>query len=159
MVFEGHGLLDMTGFTHPEVLRVLKNRAGRLIDQWNPDVVALEKPMAMRSGKVARLLIEMYAACEIAALERHKAIMPVTPQLAKLYAAGHGAADKEDVALALQAKYGLDYDEIAVPLYYKTGKRKGEVRERLWDVSDACALCVAAVELIKAQVQVEVGQA
>lgn len=157
LTFKGHGLIDLTDHSHPEVLRELKRRAALLIDQWLPDIVALEKPMAMRSGKVARLLIEMFAACELAALERYRSIMPITPQLAKLYAAGHAGADKEDVALALQAKYGLDYDEIAVPVYYKSGKRKGQIRDRLFDVSDACALCVAAASLLTAKDDAAVG--
>lgn len=157
LTFKGYGLIDLTDHAHPEVLRELKRRVGQLIDQWGPETVALEKPMAMRSGKVARLLIEMYAACELAALERYRSIMPITPQLAKLYTAGHGGAEKEDVALALQARYNLDYDEIAVPVLYKTGKRKGQLKERLWDVSDACALCVAAASLLTAKDDAAVG--
>jgi crossover junction endodeoxyribonuclease RuvC len=157
LTFKGYGLIDLTDHAHPEVLRELKRRAGQLIDQWMPDFVALEKPMAMRSGKVARLLIEMFASCELAALERYRSIIPVTPQLAKMYSAGHAGAEKEDVALALHARYGLEYDEIAVPVLYKSGKRKGQIRDRLFDVSDACALCVAAAELLKAKVETAVG--
>ncbi|WAH35030.1 crossover junction endodeoxyribonuclease RuvC [Alicyclobacillus dauci] len=112
-----------------------------------PDVVALEKPMALRNGDVARKLIEVYAACKLAAEQSNVSVMELAPQLGKLHTIGHAGAEKEDVARALQARFDLDYDSIAIPVYYKDKKRKGQVRERLYDVSDACALCVAAAEI------------
>lgn len=117
-----------------------------LANYW-PTYIALEKPMALRNGDVARKLIEVYAACKLAAEIRDVPIIEVTPQLAKMYTAGHAGAEKDDVARALQARFGLEYDEIAIPVLYKDKKRKGQIRERLYDVSDACAVCVAAMEI------------
>ena len=61
---------------------------------------------------------------------------------------GKGNADKETVAIEMQMLFDLDYDEIAIPVLYKRddpkGKYKtGDVRERLFDPSDAIALCWA----------------
>ncbi|MDA8120716.1 MAG: crossover junction endodeoxyribonuclease RuvC [Gammaproteobacteria bacterium] len=123
------------------------------IETYHPDVVALEKPMALRNGDVARKLIEVYAACKLAAERSGVRVVEVTPQVAKQYTAGHGQAEKEDVARSLQARFGLEYDAIAIPVYYKDKKRKGQVRERLFDVSDACALCVAAREIVMHEVR------
>lgn len=122
------------------------------IDEFKPSVVALEKPMALRNGKVARMLIEVYTSAKLAAELRDIRIIEVTPQEAKLYTAGHGQAEKEDVARALVAQFKLDIDKVAPPVYYKTGKKKGQLKERLYDVSDAAALCIAAQQLMKRDV-------
>ncbi|MNL49285.1 hypothetical protein D3C87_1722090 [compost metagenome] len=49
------------------------------------------------------------------------------------------------MAVAVQQYYGVDFDEIAIPLLYKRddpkGKfKKGDVRDRLYDPADALAL-------------------
>ncbi|MNF08758.1 hypothetical protein D3C80_2092590 [compost metagenome] len=67
---------------------------------------------------------------------------------------GKGNADKETVAVEMQMLFGLDYDELAVPVLYKVNDRKdkykaGDVKERLFDPSDALALCWAYHQKIK----------
>ncbi|SIS88636.1 crossover junction endodeoxyribonuclease RuvC [Alicyclobacillus vulcanalis] len=146
----GYGLITLTGEdTLDATMGALHTSVANLIQNYEPTIVALEEPMAMRSGKVARKLIQMYTAARLAAALKHIPILDITPQTLKLYTAGHGAAEKDDVARALVEHYGLDYDEIAVPEYYKSGKRKGELKGRLYDVSDACGLCVAAVRILR----------
>lgn len=146
----GYGLITLTAeVTLDATLAALHTSVNGLIKQYEPNIVALEEPMAMRSGKVARMLIQMYTAAKLAAALRRIPIIQVTPQTLKLYTAGHGAAEKDDVARALVEHYGLDYDDIAVPVYYRTGKRKGQIKERLYDVSDACGLCVATVRILQ----------
>lgn len=146
----GYGLITLTGEdTLDATMGALHTSVANLIQNYEPTIVALEEPMAMRSGKVARILIEMYTTARLAAVLRHIPIIDVTPQKLKLYTAGHGGAEKDDVARALCEHYGLEYDEIAVPEYYKTGKRKGQIKGRLYDVSDACGLCVAAVRILR----------
>lgn len=130
------------------------NVADTYIDQYKPAYVALEKPMALRNGKVARMLIQVYTGAKLAAELRGIPIIEVTPQEAKLYTAGHGQAEKEDVARALVAQFKLDIDMVAPPVYYKTGKKKGKLKERLYDVSDAAALCIAAQQILRNKVVV-----
>ncbi len=145
----GYGLITLIAeVTLDDTLAALHTSVHSLIAQYEPTIVALEEPMAMRSGKVARKLIQMYTAARLAAALKHIPILDITPQTLKLYTAGHGGAEKDDVARALCEHYGLDYDDIAVPMYYKTSKRKGDIKERLYDVSDACGLCVAAVRVL-----------
>jgi len=119
-----------------------------LIQNHKPDYVALEKPMAMRNAEVARKLIEVYAACKLAAEMHDVPVVEVTPQLAKMYTAGHARAEKEDVARAIQAQFKLPFDSIAPPVYYKDKKRKGQIKERLWDVSDSMAIAIAAKQIL-----------
>lgn len=122
------------------------------IEEYKPSYVALEKPMALRNGKVARILIQVYTGAKLAAQINGVRVIEVTPQEAKLYTAGHGQAEKEDVARALVAQFKLDIDKVAPPVYYKTGKKKGQLKERLFDVSDAAALCIAAQQILKREV-------
>jgi len=148
-IFEPINLKDFQNSSPMYAMFLLVNAYA---ESYKPDVIALEKPMALRNGDVARKLIEVYSAAKLAAEHSGVPVMEVTPQLAKMYTAGHAGAEKEDVARALQARFGLSYDEIAIPVLYKDKKRAGQVRERLFDVSDACALCVAAWEIKQKEV-------
>lgn len=139
--------INLKDFNQWSPMYAMFHLVGVYIDEHRPDVIALEKPMALRNGDVARKLIEVYSGAKLASEHAKVPVIEVTPQLAKMYVAGHAGADKEDVAMALQARFELDYDDIAIPILYKDKKRKGQVKERLFDVSDACALAVAAWEI------------
>lgn len=83
----------------------------------------------------------------LAALHLGIKIREIRPSELKMQT-GKGNADKETVAMEMQMLFDLDYDEIAVPVFYKKddpkGKYKvGDVKERLFDPSDAIALCWA----------------
>lgn len=83
----------------------------------------------------------------LAALHLGVNIAEIRPSELKMQT-GKGNADKETVALEMQMLFDLDYDEIAVPVYYKRDDPKGryrvgDLKERLFDPSDAIALCWA----------------
>lgn len=145
--FKEYKPINLKGFDNITPMHGMFNAVTLFIKLLKPDLIALEKPMALRNGDVARKLIEVYAACKLAAEHNDIPVLEITPQLAKMYTAGHAGAEKDDVARALQARYGLPFDDIAIPVYYKDKKRKGQIKERLYDVSDACAICVAASEI------------
>lgn len=146
LAFVFHDTINLKDFeTSP--MYAMFNIVDAYIHENKPDVIALEKPMSLRNGDTARKLIEVYSAAKLAAEHADVEVIEVTPQLAKMYTAGHAAAEKDDVARALEARFDLAYDAIAIPVYYKDKKRKGQIRERLYDVSDACALCVAAAQI------------
>lgn len=143
---------------HPQVVAELYREVRGLIDEYEPDVVALEKPMAQRGGDVTRKLTEMYTACLLAALEGTQGattVIEITPQQAKMFVGCNGNAEKDDVARALQLNWHLQYDDIAIPVHYATGKKKGHIKTRLYDVSDACALCIAADKILAERMQAQ----
>lgn len=146
-VFTQYKPINLKGFDDITPMHGMFNAVTLFIKLFRPDLVALEKPMALRNGDVARKLIEVYAACKLAAEHNNTPVLEITPQLAKMYTAGHAGAEKDDVARSLEARFGLNFDDIAIPVLYKEKKRKGQIRERLYDVSDACAICVAASEI------------
>lgn len=129
---------------YPQSLTALFGFVLSQLGEYHPDTVALEKPMSLRNGHIAQMLIEHYTACKLAAVMAHIPVMEIAPPTLKLIVTGVGNADKQAVADALVHKWGLRLDDIAPPELYKTGKRKGEVRKRNWDASDACALAIAA---------------
>ena len=149
--FERIGAIDLTK-SEDSPSYALFRFTRHLIADYDISVVALEKPMAMKNGKTARMLIEAYTGAKLAAEHHGKEIAEVTPQLAKQYTAGHTQAEKEDVARALVAQFKLDIDVIAPPVYYKRpNKKAGQLRHRLYDPSDAAALCVAAWQIRKSE--------
>jgi crossover junction endodeoxyribonuclease RuvC len=83
----------------------------------------------------------------LAALHNRVPIAEIRPSELKMFT-GKGNADKETVATEMQMLFDLDYDKIAVPVLYKRddpkGKyNKGDLQQRLFDPSDALALCWA----------------
>lgn len=134
---------------YPEYIQVLRKQANAWMDEYKPHVVALEEPKSMRSGRVTMKLMECYFAVLFVAYDRRIPVLPITPQSLKIAVTGYGKAEKHEVAEALAKQYGLEYDEIAQPVYYRDKKRAGIVKERMYDTSDACGLCVAAFDVIR----------
>ena len=144
--FESYGIHRMES-TYPSTLVELSLETDRLIDLADADAVALERPMSLRGGDVAQKLIEHYTVCKLSAITANKRIIEVAPPTIKLIVAGAGNADKQTVADSLCIKWGLDLEELCPAERYKAGSKKGTIKLRLYDSSDACALAIAADEM------------
>ena len=129
---------------YPQSLMALFGFVLSQLGEYHPDTLALEKPMSLRNGRIAQMLIEHYTACKLAAVMAQIPLIEIAPPTLKLIVAGAGNADKQAVADALVHKWGMDLDAIAPPEYYKAGKRKGQLKSRSYDPADACALALAA---------------
>ena len=140
-----------TGNEYPETINELYTFASMKLtgSAHQIDRVALEKPMSMLNGDTARKLIEHYTACKLAAIRYGQEVIEVAPTTIKHLVAGAGNADKQAVAESICIKYDIDLEDLCPADVYKVGKRKGEVKSRLWDASDAVAIGLAAWEMIK----------
>ncbi len=141
------GLRDYSSITMPGVLAAIYQDTFRLIEQEEPELIVLERPVHFKNANSVLALVGAYTSVSLAALHLDKPIVGIRPSELKIQT-GKGNADKETVAMEMQMLFDLDYDEIAVPVLYKKndprGKYKiGDVRERLFDPSDAIALCWA----------------
>ncbi|OPA76761.1 crossover junction endodeoxyribonuclease RuvC [Paenibacillus selenitireducens] len=139
------GLRNFTSIPMPNVLDAIYQDTFRMIEQEQPDVIVLERPVHFKNANSVLALVGAFSVVTLAALHLNVPIAHVRPTELKMQT-GKGNADKETVAMEMQMLFGLDYDELAVPVYYKKddpkGKYKlGDVRERLFDPSDALALC------------------
>ena len=143
---ESYGIHHME-YLYPSTLVELSLEIDRLIDLSDVDAVALERPMSLRGGDVAQKLIEHYTVCKLSAITANKRIIEVAPPTIKLIVAGAGNADKQTVAESLCIKYGLDLDALCPAERYKAGAKKGTIKNRLYDASDAAALVIAADEI------------
>lgn len=141
------GLRDFTKISMPDVLDAIYQDACKMIEHENPDVVALERPVHFKNANSVLALVGAYSMVTLAALHHGKRIEGIRPSELKMQT-GKGNADKKTVAIEMQMLFGLDYDEIAIPVYYQKDNRKGkykagDLKERLFDPSDAIALCWA----------------
>ena len=143
---ESYGIHHME-YVYPSTLVELSLETDRLIDLSDVDAVALERPMSLRGGDVAQKLIEHYTVCKLSAITANKRIIEVAPPTIKLIVAGAGNADKQTVADSLCIKYGLNLEELCPAQRYKVGSKKGTVKSRLYDASDAVALAIAADDI------------
>lgn len=136
---------------YPQTINELYEMVREFIEahSFDPfDLIALEKPMSLRNGSIAQKLIEHYAVCKLAAISYKKEIIEIAPPTIKLIVAGAGNADKQAVAESICIKYDIDLEDLCPAEVYKAGKRKGHVKSRLWDASDAVAIGLAAHEMI-----------
>ncbi|MBU5673218.1 crossover junction endodeoxyribonuclease RuvC [Paenibacillus brevis] len=139
------GLRDYTAIKMPDVLDAIYQDSIQLIRNQQPDIIVLERPVHFRGAGIVLALVGAYSMVTLAALHLGIKIREIRPSELKMQT-GKGNADKETVAMEMQMLFDLDYDEIAVPVLYKKddpkGKYKvGDVKERLFDPSDAIALC------------------
>jgi len=149
----GYGLRDYSKIPMPAVLDAIYQDTFGLIKQEQPEVVVLERPVHFKNANSVLALVGAYSMVTLAALHLGKRIEGIRPTELKMQT-GKGNADKETVAVEMQMLFGLDFDEIAVPVYYKRddqkrGKREGDLKDRLYDPSDAIALCWAYHQKIK----------
>ncbi|TVX94639.1 crossover junction endodeoxyribonuclease RuvC [Paenibacillus agilis] len=139
------GIKDFTQIDMPFVLTEIYTDTFRLLEQEKPDVLVLERPVHFQNANSVIALVGAFTSVTMAALDLNIRIEHLRPTDIKNLT-GKGNADKDVVAQEMQMRFGLDYDELAVPVLYKVDSkkgRKGEVKDRLFDPSDALALCCA----------------
>ncbi len=141
------GLRNFKQYPMPDVLNVVYRDTVGMIRLHKPNVLVLERPVHFRNANSVMALVGAYSMVTLAALHVGVPIAEIRPSELKVSAA-KGGADKETVAFEMQMLFDLDYDELAIPVLYKKddpkGKYKtGDVKERLFDPSDAVALCWA----------------
>ncbi len=139
------GLRDYSKISMPDVLDAIYQDSYKLIKREQPDIVVLERPVHFKNANSVLALVGAYSMVTLAALHLGKRIEGIRPTELKMQT-GKGNADKETVAAEMMMLFDLDYDQIAVPVLYKANKGKnkiGDVKERLFDPSDAIALCWA----------------
>ncbi|NJJ37854.1 crossover junction endodeoxyribonuclease RuvC [Paenibacillus apii] len=141
------GLRDYSRIKMPDVLDAIYQDTFRIIAQEQPDRVILERPVHFKNASSVLALVGAYSMVTLAALHLGVQIGEIRPSELKKQT-GKGNADKETVAVEMQMLFGLDYDELAIPVLYKKDDpkgrfKKGDVQLRLFDPSDALALCWA----------------
>ncbi|MDQ0658787.1 crossover junction endodeoxyribonuclease RuvC [Paenibacillus sp. W2I17] len=141
------GLMDYSKIQMPKVLNAIYQDNYDMIRSHKPDVVILERPVHFKNANSVIALVGAYSMVTLAALHNRVQIAEIRPSELKSFT-GKGNADKETVATEMQMLFDLDYDKIAVPVLYKRndpkGKYKiGDIQQRLFDPSDALALCWA----------------
>lgn len=142
-----YGLRDYSKVNMPQVLNLVYRDSFQLIQEEQPDILVLERPVHFKNASSVLALVGAYSVVTLAALHLSVRIETIRPTELKMQT-GKGNADKETVAVEMQMLFGLNYDDIAIPVPYKKddpkGKYKaGDVKERLFDPSDAIALCWA----------------
>lgn len=141
------GLRDYSRFEMPVVLDEIYKDSLRIIEQERPSVVVLERPVHFKNANSVLALVGAFSAVTLAAIHLGIKIAHVRPSELKMQT-GKGNADKETVAVEMMMLFGLEFDDLAIPVRYKKddprGKyKKGDVQQRLFDPSDALALCWA----------------
>jgi len=141
------GLRDFSEIAMPGVLDAIYQDTYEMIKHEQPNVVILERPVHFKNANSVLALVGAFSMVTLAALHLGVQIEHIRPSELKMQT-GKGNADKETVALDMAMRFELDFDRLAVPVYYKKnhprGKYKiGDVKERLFDPADALALCAA----------------
>lgn len=115
-----------------------------LVEICKPDIIVAEMPNHLRNAKTSRTLIGYYMIIHLIATMKGINIVEAHPTSLKKVVAGDGRASKEDVAKAIAKIHDVDIENILEHDYYKTGDRRGLVKETYYDTSDAIALATYA---------------
>lgn len=149
------GLRDYSDIAMPGVLDAIYQDTYAMIKLEQPEVVVLERPVHFRNAKSVLALVGAFSMVTLAALHLGVKLEHLRPDELKMQT-GKGNADKETVALDMAMRYELDFERLAVPVYYKRndpkGKYKiGDLMNRLFDPADALALCAAYDQKVKGE--------
>ena len=90
-----------------ERLNTINWRVKQLIEQHDPDALAIERPFNHKNVKTAVLLGQAVAAAMIAAAATGVPVHEYPPRQVKQAVSGLGSADKQAVKQALMARLGL----------------------------------------------------
>ena len=115
-----------------------------LVEICKPDIIVAEMPSHLRNAKTSRTLIGYYMIIHLIATMKGINIVEAHPTSLKKAITGNGGASKEDVAITVAKIHNIDVENILEHDYYKTGERRGLVKETYYDTSDAIALATYA---------------
>ena len=91
------GLITVAGHHGPDVMAQIKSHLTKLIDQFHPELIALERLYFAKNQKTAMSVAEARGVILLAAGERGLPIREYSPNEIKLAITGHGSADKRAV--------------------------------------------------------------
>ena len=102
-------VLQMTKLGDPYAkLKYIYEKINGLIEQYHPDVLAIEAPFYGKNVQSMLKLGRAQGVAMVAALNREIPITEYEPRKIKMAITGNGAASKEQVALMLQRTLGID---------------------------------------------------
>lgn len=110
------------------VLKEAKYQVDKLINQWRPGILSIEKLYFSRNQKTAINVAQMRGIIILAALEKNIKIFEYSPNEIKFLITGYGWSDKKSVAKMVRIILGLDNKKI------------------IDDVTDAMALALGAIQ-------------
>lgn len=123
-----------------EKLACMYKTVAELIACFKPDMIALEEPKDRTNGRTTQTLISYYAVAMLCAYDNNIRTNEVNPKQMKKVITGNGNADKELMLKWIAAQFNKTIDDISPVELYKVGAKKGQIRQRYYDESDACAL-------------------
>ncbi len=114
----GYALVEGRRLLHVETLRTkaplgealdeIYRATLRLIEEFSPELVALEEPIYFRNPKTALIMGSVRAAVLLAAVHRGVRAVEVNPTEVKVAAVGLGSARKEQVRYMVRQLFGYE---------------------------------------------------
>lgn len=105
------GVFDLRKIKDPfETLANIFAGVGELIEQYQPDELAVESPFYGKNAQVILKLGRAQGAALTAAVMRGIPVAEYAPRKAKIAICGNGAASKEQVAMMIQKTLKVDLD-------------------------------------------------
>lgn len=118
----GYGILDTDGFRHtyiasgfikitgdelPQRLGVIFREVAKVVEQWQPDSMAIEQVFLSRNVDSALKLGQARGAAICAGVQADLSVAEYTPRAIKKAVVGTGAADKQQIQHMMQMLLGL----------------------------------------------------
>lgn len=145
-----HGFIPRPkGLEYPETIRYMVNRLRDVLAEYTPDYIAIEAPKDNRGFKATQILTELIGAIKYTMMEARYSFIEIPPSSMKKIVTGYGWSSKEEVAVEAARQLGLNYEDIVPAELYKSGAKKGQVKEYILDGSDALGLALAFLDYLK----------
>lgn len=147
-----HGFISQPeGSKYPETMFYMGSKLRDVLAKYKPDYVALEAPKDNRGFKATQVLTELVGVFKYILMKSKYGFTEIPPSSMKKIVSGYGWSTKEEVAIAVSKQLGLSFEDIVPVVYYKSGKKQGQVKEYILDGSDALGLAIAFIPYVRSQ--------
>lgn len=136
---------------YPESILYMTEQIRELLAELQPDLIAVEAPKDNRGFKATQVLTELLGAVKYTIMRSGYPFSEIPPSTMKKAITGYGWSTKEEVAIETAKILDIPFEQIAPAVLYKSGEKKGQVKEYVLDGSDALGLALSLIPYTRAQ--------
>ena len=144
-----HGVIRDHMIKYPTSLVFIPREIKDLVKEYEPKIVVIEGPKHIRGFRSHQVQVELIGTIKHVLVSSNRSFVEMPPTTLKKIVSGNGWATKEEVARSISTILGISYERLIEVEYYKSGKKKGQVKKEILDGTDALGLLLAFPTFIK----------
>ncbi len=138
-----HGLVYQKGISYPISLPYIPKEIKKLIREYLPQVAIIEGIHATKGYKSHQKQTEVSGCIKQVFVSTNTPFIDIPSTTLKRIITGNGYASKEEVARSISTQMNIPFIELVEIENYKTGPKKGQLKNYILDGSDALGIALS----------------